>query len=97
MPNHRIWIFSLILLLILSYQCCKGKIFNKVREKHLRHRWELRETNQFNFIRLVIMRMIYGLAVQLGLQERLLGLFSGAFAPPNADYDDDDDYDLDVF
>lgn len=95
MSHVRILCFSFIILLLLTYQCCKAKHYSKSREKTLRHQWELRETNQFNFIRLVIMRMVYGFAVQLGLEERLIKFFSGAFAPPNADYDDD--YDLDIF
>lgn len=49
---------------------------------------ELRETNPPNFVRLVIMRLIYGIAAQMNLEERLAGLFNGAFVPPNADYDD---------
>lgn len=46
------------------------------------------ETNAPNFVRLVVMRLIYGIATQMGLEERVSGLFNGAFAPPNADYDD---------
>lgn len=49
---------------------------------------ELRETNPPNFVRLVVMRLIYGIATQMGLEERISGVLNGAFAPPNADYDD---------
>lgn len=49
---------------------------------------ELRETNPPNFVRLLIMRLVYGVATQMGLEERISGVFNGAFAPPNADYDD---------
>lgn len=49
---------------------------------------ELRETNPPNFVRLLLMRLIYGIATQMGLEERIAGVFNGAFAPPNADYDD---------
>lgn len=49
---------------------------------------ELRETNPPNFLRLLVMRLIYGFAVQMNLEERVAGWFNGAFVPPNADYDD---------
>lgn len=49
---------------------------------------ELRETNPPNFVRLLLMRLIYGIATQMGMEERIAGVFNGAFAPPNADYDD---------
>ena len=46
-----------------------------------------RETSTPDFIRLVVMRFIYGLASTMGVEERLEGLFNGAFVPPNADND----------
>lgn len=49
---------------------------------------ELRETNPPNFLRLLVMRLIYGFAAQMNLEERVAGWFNGAFVPPNADYDD---------
>lgn len=49
---------------------------------------ELRETNPPNFVRLLLMRLVYGIATQMGFEERIAGVFNGAFAPPNADYDD---------
>lgn len=49
---------------------------------------ELRETNPPNFLRLLIMRLVYGIAAQMNLEERVAGWFNGAFVPPNADYDD---------
>lgn len=98
MSNLRICIIFFTILLVMSCEFCDSKRSSISREKKLRTDWVLRETNQVNFIRLVIMRLIYGIAAQFGLQERLINLFSGAFLPPNADYDDDDDdYDLDVF
>lgn len=49
---------------------------------------ELRETDPPNFVRLLIMRLIYGIAAQMGLEERISGVLNGAFTPPNADYED---------
>ncbi|XP_061393546.1 uncharacterized protein LOC133329064 [Musca vetustissima] len=46
-----------------------------------------KETTAPDFIRLVVMRLIYGLATTMGVEERLEGLFNGAFVPPNADSD----------
>ncbi|XP_011290269.1 uncharacterized protein LOC105261471 [Musca domestica] len=46
-----------------------------------------KETTAPDFIRLVVMRLIYGLATTMGVEERLEGLFNGAFVPPNADGD----------
>lgn len=50
---------------------------------------ESRETDPPNFVRLVIMRLIYGIAAQMGVEDRLAGVLNGIFVPPNAD---DDDY-----
>ena len=47
--------------------------------------YQTRETNQPNFIRLVVMRLIYGIASQMGIEDRLAGFF----APPNVEEDDD--------
>lgn len=51
---------------------------------------ESRETDPPNFVRLVLMRLIYGIAAQMGVEDRLAGFLNGAFVPPNAD--DDGDY-----
>ena len=51
---------------------------------------ESRETDPPNFVRLLIMRLIYGLAVQMGVEDRLAGVLNGVFVPPNADDDFDD-------
>lgn len=40
-----------------------------------------------NFVRLVIMRLIYGIASTIGLEDRLEDTFNGAFVPPNAEND----------
>ncbi|KAG5682747.1 hypothetical protein PVAND_012080 [Polypedilum vanderplanki] len=62
--------------------------------------YETRETSPPNFITLLLFRLIYGIATQMGLEERLPSFI----APPNADESDygffsapfggDDDYDL---
>ena len=46
---------------------------------------EGKETNTPNFVRLVVMRLIYGLASSMGIEERLESAFNGVLVPPNAD------------
>ncbi|KAK5638546.1 hypothetical protein RI129_012841 [Pyrocoelia pectoralis] len=58
-----------------------------------------KETDAVNFIRLVVMRLIYGIATRMGLEENISEALNGAFVPPGVeeDYDfdlsDRDDYD----
>lgn len=71
--------------------------------------YETRETSPPNFVTLLFMRLIYGIATQMGFEDRLPGFV----APPNADEADygffslggeapsifgggDDDYDLGI-
>lgn len=62
------------------------------------------ETIPANFVRLLLMRLIYGFAASMGAEERLAEVFNGAFVPPNADDDafdfgfgDDDESTFDLF
>lgn len=50
---------------------------------------ESRETDPPNFVRLLLMRLVYGIATQMGLEDRISGFLGGAFAPPNAEEADD--------
>lgn len=70
--------------------------------------YETRETSPPNFVTLLFFRLVYGIASQMGLEDRLPGFI----APPNADADygffsfggdgpsffggGDDDYDLGI-
>lgn len=47
----------------------------------------LRDTTGPSFMVLLIMRLIYGIAVQMNAEDRISGWFNGAFVPPNADDD----------
>lgn len=86
----------LVIVLILAADCDakrkRSKKFQQSRQerksKDIAKELERRETNPPNFLRLLIMRLIYGIAAQMNLEERVGGWFNGAFAPPNADYDD---------
>lgn len=53
-----------------------------------------KETNVVNFMRLLMMRLVFGVASTMGLGENLSGILGGIFVPPGADdysdYGDDD-------
>ncbi|XP_055601925.1 uncharacterized protein LOC129750847 [Uranotaenia lowii] len=98
----------LLMLVIVATICDARRRFpkNKKKQQQLLRRgpsrktlkqleYEARETNTPNFVRLVLMRLVYGLATQMGVEDRLEGVFGGAFVPPNA-VEEGDDY-LDVF
>ncbi|CAG4932213.1 unnamed protein product [Colias eurytheme] len=53
-----------------------------------------KETTPVDFTRLLVMRVVYGMAKVLGFEEPVSGILNGAFVPPGAD-DDDDDFDDD--
>lgn len=96
-------LFLIILALVIVVSVCecrknlkKSKLYkkpnnDKLREKQFLTDLETRETNPPNFVRLLVMRLIYGIASQMGFEERLQGFLNGAFVPPGAD---DGDYDL---
>lgn len=63
----------------------KTKLPKVKNEKQLLY--ETRETSPPNFVTLLLFRLIYGIATQMGIEDRLPGFI----APPNAD---DGDYGL---
>ncbi|KYN23076.1 hypothetical protein ALC57_04860 [Trachymyrmex cornetzi] len=61
-----------------------------------------KETNVVNFMRLLVMRLVFGVASAMGLGENLSGVLGGIFVPPgaeeyNEDYGDDDLIVPDIF
>jgi hypothetical protein len=58
---------------------------------------EAKETTAANFIRLVVMRLIFGIASAMGYGEGLSNVLGGIFVPPGADYEDDYDYVSNLF
>lgn len=44
------------------------------------------ETNVFNFVRLIVMRMVFGFASMFGFGDFLEDFAGGIFAPPTPDY-----------
>lgn len=89
---HRkllITIFAILLIVVALVDAKKSKKHKKSKEpKQFLTDLKSRETDPPNFVRLVLMRLIYGIAVQMGLDDRLSGVLNGAFVPPNADNDD---------
>ncbi|XP_033330728.1 uncharacterized protein LOC117222852 [Megalopta genalis] len=58
-----------------------------------------KETNVANFMRLLVMRLVFGVASAMGLGENLSDVLGGIFVPPGADdYDyGGGDYFTDLF
>ncbi|XP_034237490.1 uncharacterized protein LOC117642962 [Thrips palmi] len=53
------------------------------------------ETNVFNFVRIMVLRLVWGFASWFGWDEPLSEAFGGAFVPPGVDPDGDDDLGFD--
>lgn len=113
-----------LLVVIVAASLCEAARRRRIptQKKHKNHQhtklpklknqkqmlYETRETSPPNFVTLLFMRLIYGLATQMGFEDRLPGFV----APPNADDADygffsfggetpsifggDDDYDLGI-
>ena len=119
--NRKIIILVVLVLLIVISLCdarnrripsrLKHKVVRNPKLPKLKNQkqmlYETRETSPPNFVTLLFFRLIYGLATQMGIEDRLPGFLS----PPNADEADygffslggetpsifgggDDDYDL---
>lgn len=81
----------LVIAILLLSDCDARRRKKKAQKKSAKQKeYELRETNPPNFVRLLVMRLIYGIASQMGLEDRVNGIFNGAFVPPNADGDGGD-------
>lgn len=93
---RKILILFFVILIISTICDCrrlKNKRFKQKAQKKQLPVSELRETSTPDFVRLLVMRLIYGIATQMGLEERLAGFLNGAFVPPSAE---DDDYGFDL-
>ncbi|XP_043495800.1 uncharacterized protein LOC122519995 [Polistes fuscatus] len=81
-------LFALIFVCLNIVQVeCRSK---KTKQLSL----QSKETNPVNFIRLLVMRLVFGVATSMGLGENISGVLGGIFVPPGAedyaDYADDD-------
>lgn len=87
--RRKVIIIVVIVALMVNVANCKRKIKSKSQsQKQLGQDLQSRETDPPNFVRLLLMRLIYGIAVQIGAEDRLAGFLNGFFVPPNADDDD---------
>ncbi|XP_043670792.1 uncharacterized protein LOC122630397 [Vespula pensylvanica] len=83
-------LFALILICwsIVQIECRSNN--KKTKQLSL----QSKETNPVNFIRLLVMRLVFGVATSMGLGENISGVLGGIFVPPGAedyaDYADDD-------
>ncbi|ETN58849.1 hypothetical protein AND_009599 [Anopheles darlingi] len=99
MNARRMLVLGLVVLLIVASVCDARRRFPHRRRGPSRKTlkqlyYESRETNTPNFVRLVLMRLIYGIATQMGVEERLDNVFGGAFVPPNAVDEGSDFFDV---
>jgi len=70
-------------------------VCNARRRKYSKQKQiQSRETNIFNFVRLLVLRLVYGIATSMGFGETISGIFNGIFVPPGVE-DDYDDLDFD--
>ncbi|KAI4488567.1 hypothetical protein M0802_011515 [Mischocyttarus mexicanus] len=85
-------LFALISICLSIVQVeCRSK---KTKQLSL----QSKETNPMNFIRLLVMRLVFGVATSMGLGENISDVLGGIFVPPGAeDYADYADDDLDLF
>ena len=119
--NTKLIILIVVVLIVISLcEARKRRIPSRLKHKINRNSklpklknqkqllYETRETSPPNFVTLLFFRLIYGIATQMGIEDRLPGFI----APPNADEADygffslgetpsifgggDDDYDLGI-
>lgn len=121
--NRKLLVLIVVLVVVvsLSEAARRRRIPSRLKQKPLRHTklpklknqkqmlYETRETSPPNFVTLLLLRLVYGIASQMGFEDRLPGFI----APPNSDDGDygffsfggetpsifgggDDDYDLGI-
>lgn len=85
---RRNFIIVLLLVIVIAGAAGGRRKYSLRRRQELKTlkqlAYEARETSTPNFVRLVLMRLVYGIAVQMGVDDRLDNVFGGAFVPPNA-------------
>ncbi|KAJ3652187.1 hypothetical protein Zmor_018174 [Zophobas morio] len=83
----------ILLFVIVSFLCVNEA--KKRRRKNLKGMiLRQKETNAIDFLRLTVMRVIFGLANRFGFGEQISEALNGAFVPPGVDDDYDDGFSL---
>nr|XP_018907830.1 PREDICTED: uncharacterized protein LOC109037552 [Bemisia tabaci] len=77
----------LYLLVLLSWICHEGLavVDGESGAAGAERRVVSRETNPIRFVRLVVQRLIYGIATMIGLQDAAEEVADGALVPPGVD------------
>ncbi|KAG7196742.1 hypothetical protein KM043_014001 [Ampulex compressa] len=82
-------LLACLVLVCLSLHSADGRA-----KKTTKLSLQSKETNVVNFMRLLVMRLVFGVASAMGLGENLSGVLGGIFVPPGADdysdYGEDD-------
>lgn len=86
----RQYILVFALLLLLPFGEMKRRKDQGPTKKQLL--LQRKETSPIDFTRLLIMRIVYGFAKAIGLEEPISEMLNGALIPPGADEDEDGDF-----
>nr|CAI5868693.1 unnamed protein product [Callosobruchus analis] len=82
--NFQSIIFMVSLILMVN-------VFNLSDARRKTNILRQKETNPVKFIRLAVMRLVYGVATRFGFGEQISEALNGAFVPPGVeDYDYDE-------
>lgn len=92
---RRHLLFSFVLLSVIALCEMKTKKMDYPTEKELT--LQRKETTPVDFTRLLVMRLIWGLAKVMGFEEPVSEFLNGALVPPGADDEDDFDDVDDIF
>lgn len=92
---HKYFVAFAVFLILSPCEMKPRKIKDYPTEKQLL--LQRKETTPVDFTRLVVMRLVYGVAKVLGFAEPIGEVLNGAFVPPGADDDDFDDDGDDFF
>lgn len=86
--TYYLFIFLILcfIIIILQISSVQGNHRDTVLQKLPR------ETNLINFVRLFVLRLIYGFATMFGFGESISEVGDGALVPPGVDDDYIDDY-----
>lgn len=87
-PILRKFVLTIAFSTIFLAELCESR-----KKKHSKKQIQSRETNIFNFLRLLVMRLVYGVATSMGFGEGISEFLGGIFVPPGVEDDDYGDFD----
>lgn len=80
-----------VLILFFVFSLCEMKKRKMDYPTNKQLTLQRKETTPVDFTRLLVMRLVYGMAKVMGFEEPVSEILNGAFVPPGADDDDFDD------